>query len=107
MKDLVITKTQIIIEQYKELLSLLRKYGDETIIPSYRILEDAIDNLQNESDEEKSKEIIVDSYRKLYWGNGSLSDYNVWVDDYNERIKLNKPFGDIHEYLWNEVKEYF
>lgn len=31
----------------------------------------------------------------MYGGNGSFSDYHLWHDDYNERVKRNIPLDSI------------
>ena len=31
----------------------------------------------------------------MYGGNGSFSDYHLWHDDYNERVKSNIPLDSI------------
>lgn len=30
-----------------------------------------------------------DTWKSMYQGNGSFSDYHLWHDDYNERLKRN------------------
>lgn len=36
-----------------------------------------------------------DTWRSMYGGNGSFSDYHLWHDDYKERVKLNMPLDSI------------
>lgn len=36
-----------------------------------------------------------DTWRLIYGGNGSFSDYHLWHDDYNERVKRNIPLDSI------------
>ena len=36
-----------------------------------------------------------DTWRLMYGGNGSFSDYHLWHDDYNERVKRNIPLDSI------------
>lgn len=36
-----------------------------------------------------------DTWRLMYGGNGSFSDYHLWHDNYNERVKRNIPLDSI------------
>ena len=36
-----------------------------------------------------------DAWRLMFSGNGSFSDYHLWHDDYNERVKRNIPLDSI------------
>jgi len=38
---------------------------------------------------------IIEKLRLMYGGNGSFSDYHLWHDDYNERVKRNIPLDSI------------
>jgi hypothetical protein len=44
-----------------------------------------------------------DTWKSMYKGNGSFSDYYIWRDDFNERNRLNDDLDNIKDNIWNEV----
>lgn len=89
-----------------ELEDHLRKYGNNSILSSYKLVRSTIKFLEsNESDEDK-KDIIIYSYKMLYSEKGGLSEFCIWDNDYDKRVTLNEPLERIHSELWESVKEY-
>ncbi|EIP8136779.1 hypothetical protein LT193_002833, partial [Enterococcus faecalis] len=82
-------------EVIKELLPLLKKYNTGDM--SYYIdqLSTALDILNsNISITEKNQELYKIG-KKLFPARGGLTDFNVWVEDGEERISINKPIDDL------------
>ncbi|WP_419964196.1 hypothetical protein [Pantoea vagans] len=46
-----------------------------------------------------------DTWKAMYKGNGSFSDYYIWHDDFEQRVKLNKPLDSIKENIWKIIKD--
>ena len=48
----------------------------------------------------------LDEARSIYVsmnsGAGSFADYNVWADDFDERVKLNRPLDHLRTELWKQ-----
>jgi hypothetical protein len=44
-------------------------------------------------------------YKTMYAGYGSFSDYSLWKDDYDERIKANKRLDKIRNEIWNILEK--
>lgn len=39
-------------------------------------------------------------YASMNRGAGSFADYNVWVEDFDERVELNQPLDRLRAELW-------
>jgi len=44
------------------------------------------------------------SYRSMTAGNGSFSDFHVWREDFDERVKTNRELSRITEAIWREFE---
>ncbi len=44
-----------------------------------------------------------DTWKTMDKGNGSFSDYYIWRDDFDERVRLNKTFQKIKDNIWGIV----
>ena len=95
-----------IVTLLKELELLLKKYGDNSIINSYRIVQNLIEILNSDATESEKKDFFIRGYNQLYPGKGGLSEFYVWDNDYEKRIEINAPFERIHDTLWEIVREY-
>lgn len=96
---------KLILTLFKELKEYLRKYGDNSILNSYKILSRTIEVLDSEECDNKEG-YIVHAYKLLYPGKGALSEFYIWENDAEKRKRLNESLDRIHNELWNNVKEY-
>ncbi|WP_445494469.1 hypothetical protein [Photorhabdus sp. SF281] len=44
---------------------------------------------------------VSDSYKTMGRGNGSFSDYFIWREDFEERMKANEKFDDVKKEIWH------
>lgn len=95
-----------ILELFENLEGFLRKYGDNSILHSYRIVKKTIDFLKAEEDRNEKEEYVIDSYKALFPGKGALSEFYVWDNDFETRKSLNEPLECIHKEIWTIVKDY-
>lgn len=51
--------------------------------------------------EEDAFQEMASTYRSLYGGAGSFSDYFIWREDLEERQEANKKFDKITNQLWS------
>jgi hypothetical protein len=87
-----------------ELLPLLEKYDTGNINYQIGQLKVAVEVL-NSDILESEKDIELHRIGKaLYPTHGGLTDFNVWVEDGEQRIAINKPIGDLSDQLWNLIK---
>ena len=95
-----------ILELFESLEAFLRKYGDNSILQSYKIVNRTIDFLKSEENKNMKEEYVIYSYKALFSGKGALSEFYVWDNDLETRKLLNKPFESIHKELWTIMKDY-
>lgn len=88
-----------------DLEKYLKKYGDNSIIASYKIVKTTVEIISSDESDDIKKQIVVSNYKKLFPGKGALSEFYVWDNDFETRKKLNEPFEIIHNELWNLIKE--
>lgn len=43
-------------------------------------------------------------YASMNQGVGSFADYNIWVEDFDSRIKANAEIDQVREQLWTEFE---
>lgn len=91
---------------FADLEDYLRKYGNNTILQEYRIVNNTIRILESTEDDETKKQIVIQNYKSLYPGKGGLSEFYIWDNDFAKRMELNGPLDKIHNQLWEIVKEY-
>jgi hypothetical protein len=44
------------------------------------------------------------SYRSMTAGNGSFSDFHIWREDFDERVKANAELNKVTEAIWKEFE---
>ena len=44
-----------------------------------------------------------DTWKTMDKGNGSFSEYFIWRDDFDERVRLNKIYQKIKDNIWDIV----
>jgi hypothetical protein len=108
MKDF--KENKIIINRVKELfqqlLLILETEGDDEVNYAKKELAQNIEALEgvlsNNVDAAEAQEVlgqIKTSYKSMYPPRGGLSDFFVWREDYEERVKANKQLDDIQSEL--------
>ena len=48
---------------------------------------------------------VSDTYRNMVSGNGSFSDFFIWRDDFDERVKVNKKLDRLRANIWNLIDD--
>lgn len=93
-------------ELFIELESFLKDYGNNDILPSYKIVQATINSLLSEESDDIKKQVVISNYKKLFPGKGALSEFYIWDNNFETRKKLNEPFQNIHNELWKLLKDY-
>lgn len=88
-----------------ELENYLKKYGNNSILASYKIVQSTVEILLSDESDDVKSQIVIKNYKKIFPGKGALSEFYVWDDDFITRKKLNLPFENIHNELWNLLKD--
>ena len=91
---------------FEELLSIVDKYGDNSLDNQKKIIKHIIDTIINVNIDDLEKQFIEiqRDYKNLYPARGGLSEFYIWNDNFNERQKLNEPLSRIRERLWEILK---
>ena len=88
-------------ELFGNLLNILEKYGDNTVINQKRIIKNIILLVDCKSDYSEKISEIHKEYAKLYPAHGGLSEFNIWAEDCDERRTINEPLDTIRKRLWD------
>ena len=96
----------ILYDQLERLKDLIKVYGGKYYRIQYGIIENILDCIKSDLSCDDKEEYIIRNYQKLYPANGGLSDFYIKHDNYEERLKLNKPLDKINETIWGIIKNY-
>ncbi|KOY66628.1 MULTISPECIES: hypothetical protein [Clostridium] len=96
----------ILYEQLDKLKELLKVYGGKYYRIQYGVIEDMIACIKSDLSCDDKEKYVVRNYKNLYPANGGLSDFYIQHDNYEERLKLNKPLDEINETLWSIMKNH-
>lgn len=86
-------------ELFLNLLSILEKYGDQSNLSQRRIVRQILELIETNDENDDLISIIRSEYLKLYPPHGSLSEFNIWSESYEERQALNEPLDTIRDKL--------
>ena len=71
------------IERVKDLFidleKYLKKYGDNSIISSYKIVKNTVEIISSDESDDVKKQVIVSNYKNLFPGKGALSEFYVGI----------------------------
>lgn len=93
-------------ELFYQLQEYLKRYGDTSIRNQCRIVENTIVCMNSNEADEYKLNYTIESYRALFTGKGGLTDFYVWDDDFDKRLKINEPYEKITDELWDIFKDY-
>jgi hypothetical protein len=95
-----------ILEKYKELLKVLETEGDESVSFAKGQLKKDIMNIEetladniSQTDYNEILHLVKANYNRMYPVRGGLTEFFVWRDDFNERMRANKPLNEIKDEL--------
>jgi hypothetical protein len=99
-----------ILEKYKELLKILKTEGDESVSFAKDKLKRDIMNIEetlagniSQTDFNEILHLVKANYSRMYPVRGGLTEFFVWRDDFDERMKANKLLNEIKA----ELKDIF
>lgn len=98
------------LEALKKLFTELRDYlelhHDNSIINMLKLVKNTVNVLESDESEDFKSEYVLESYKTLYTGRAGLTEYYIWDNDYDTRMKLNEPLERIRSDLWEIMKQY-
>ncbi|MBO1910124.1 hypothetical protein [Sporosarcina sp. 6E9] len=89
---------------YLNLLEILEKYGRGEIDIQIRQVKQILDfliNLPSVEIEEKYISEVRKMHESLFPPRGGLSDFFIWSNDYDERIRLNEPLENVRKEIYD------
>lgn len=91
---------------FLQLGKLVQKYGEKYYTIQLKAISDIIKCIDSEENEKEKTEYILDRYKILYPSKGGLSDFYIYDDDFQTRLKLNEPLDELKDKLWMIMKQY-
>lgn len=91
---------------FTELRDFLELYHDYSIRHSRRIVKETVELLDSDESDYDKFQYVVEAYKALYTGKTGLTEYHIWDNDYDKRMKLNEPLDRISDELWEIMKKY-
>ncbi|WP_024831863.1 hypothetical protein [Ruminiclostridium josui] len=94
-------------DMFKKLLIILEKEGDYEVKYAKTVLNKIVIDIENillNTNTINLTEVfygIIQDYKSLYPPKSGLTEFFIWRDDYNERVKANKNLDD----LKNNIKK--
>ncbi|MRX74445.1 hypothetical protein GJU40_20260 [Bacillus lacus] len=108
-KDILQTK-----ELYKQLMTILNKESDNEVNYIINQLENGLklidEYIYNQPEEKNDLNQLylqlTEIYKNINQPRVGLSDYFIWKDDYDERMKANESLDSIKDSLYKLFKDY-
>ncbi|MBQ8667899.1 MAG: hypothetical protein IJ079_00180 [Lachnospiraceae bacterium] len=91
---------------FTELRDYIAKQEDMTSSYSLKQLRNIVMILESDMPDKEKQESVLSTYRSLYMGRAGLTEYYIWDDDYEIRLKLNEPLERVRSELWTIMKPY-
>ena len=91
---------------FLQLGKLVQKYSENYYNIQIKAISDIIKCIDSEENEKEKTEYILDRYKILYPSKGGLSDFYIYDDDFQTRLKLNEPLDELKDKLWMIMKQY-
>lgn len=96
----------IIKKLFTELRDYLALQQGNSIINMLRLVKNTVNVLESGESEAFKSEYVLESYKSLYTERAGLTEYYIWDNDYDTRMKLNEPLERIRIDLWGIMKHY-
>lgn len=91
---------------FAELRDYLELQNDKSILRIYNLVKNTAAVLESDEPDSFKSEYVLSAYKLLYTGRAGLTEYNIWDDDYDKRVKMNEPLERIRDDLWKIMKQY-
>lgn len=91
---------------FTELRDYLELQNDNSIVNIRKLVNNTVVVLESDKSESFKSEYVLDAYKSLYTGRTGLTEYYIWDNDYDKRMRLNEPLERIRDDLWEIMKQY-
>ena len=91
---------------FTELRDYLELQNDNSIVNIRKLVNNTVVVLESDKSESFKSEYVLDAYKSLYTGRAGLTEYYIWDNDYDKRMRLNEPLERIRDDLLEIMKQY-
>ena len=106
----IILRCKMNFDALKKLFTEFRDYlelqNDNSIVNIRKLVNNTVVVLESDKSESFKWEYVLDAYKSLYTGRAGLTEYYIWDNDYDKRMRLNEPLERIRDDLWEIMKQY-
>lgn len=89
---------------YTELIEIMEKDQENNWIRGINACLSILKAKDNRSAKIKLSE-VKSIYHTMHAGYGSFSEYFIWREDFDERVKANKRLDEIRDEIWNILEK--
>lgn len=94
---------------YRKLLSIIEKYGEEELNSQKSTVRDIVDFIGDidyrEKECENDFQVIKKMHESMFPPRGGLSNFFIWSNDYDERIRLNDPLDKVRKEIFEVLMD--
>jgi len=95
-------KVQKLLALFKSLRDILIAESEENWVRGIDLIIEALmHSSPSERDVEEALRYAETTYKSMLGGNGSFSDFCVWRDDFDERVRENEKLEKIKNEIWD------
>ena len=91
---------------FTELRDYLELQNDNSSVNIRKLVNNTVVVLESDKSESFKSEYVLDAYKSLYTERAGLTEYYIWDNDYDKRMRLNEPLERIRDDLWEIMKQY-
>lgn len=99
-------KFDLLKKQYLVILKEMTRYGSSSNRPQIRQLNNILEFIDEVNIGEVTDEVLEALRRmnnSLYPPHGGLGEFYIWVDDFDERMKLNESLDKARDFTWKTL----
>jgi len=97
-------KVEEIKKLFTDLFIIVQRYGDNSLNPSKEILKQILSILEGGDAPADKLSKVKFWYGCLFFPKSQMSEFYIWREDFDERVKINRPLDDIRDRLWELLK---
>lgn len=75
-----------------EIINILKNEEESNWLRAFENMKQEVSILEKNQTSEEAIFHVKDIFESIYKGNGSFSDFSIWRDNAEERIRLNREF---------------
>jgi glucosamine 6-phosphate synthetase-like amidotransferase/phosphosugar isomerase protein len=89
---------------FKQLQYILERESENNWLKGIKTINNQFESSITEAEKENTIKDVSQTFKMISAGYGSFSDYYIWRDDVEERIKLNNELSLLIEEIWYLIK---